>query len=106
MREPATERERDAVAPPRAKEAASEPDLLRLQRVVGNRAVSRMVLACKEAAPKVLRQGASSDEVGHRQAHLNRRGEGALALAVDGEFGPLTAKAVRQFQSAHPPLKA
>jgi peptidoglycan hydrolase-like protein with peptidoglycan-binding domain len=106
VRDQAVEQERDQAAPPRPMAAASEPDLLQLQRTVGNRAVSRMVLSRKEAAPKILRQGASSDEVGHLQAHLNLLDEVTLALSVDGGFGSQTAKAVRQFQSAHAPLKA
>lgn len=45
-----------------------------------------------------LRQGDAGDDV--------RRLQAALGITVDGGFGAETDKAVRDFQSSHPPLKA
>ena len=82
------------------------PQVVRLQRSVGNRATTALVLARREAAPNVLRNGSTGDPVYELQAKLNSLDEVSTALDVDGQFGSETAKAVRQFQGAHPPLKA
>src|SRR4051812_4391428 len=37
---------------------------------------------------------------------LNQLDEVATELDPDSKYGPITTKAVRQFQAAHPPLKA
>lgn len=52
----------------------------------------------------LLRQGASGDAVVELQSLLNQRDEVTQHLSVDGLFGPITSKAVRQFQAAHPPM--
>jgi tetratricopeptide (TPR) repeat protein len=54
----------------------------------------------------VLRQGAEGQDVRELQSALNHVDEVKAPLAVDGIFGPLTDKAVREFQANHPPLVA
>lgn len=51
-----------------------------------------------------LRVGANGDSVVELQSMLNHVDEVTQHLAVDGDFGALTDKAVRQFQSAHAPM--
>ncbi|MEZ4269454.1 MAG: peptidoglycan-binding domain-containing protein [Myxococcota bacterium] len=61
--------------------------------------------AAAPAAPgPTLRRGSNGDEVVRLQSLLNHTDEVSESLAVDGIFGGLTDKAVRQFQAAHPPL--
>ena len=85
----------------------AQPDLARtavaerilgLQRSAGNRVVARMVLARKE---KVLCEGTTGLEVKVLQSRLNQVDEVEQALLPDGIFGPLTRKAVVQFQTSH-----
>ena len=78
-------------------------DVLALQRTAGNAAVADLVAQRKSSS---LRQGAEGQEVKELQSGLNHVDEVQLPLVVDGIFGPLTDKAVRQFQRAHPPLVA
>lgn len=53
-----------------------------------------------QSAPEdgVLRLGASGERVQSLQRTLNSRGKPSPALAIDGEFGPGTAAAVKAFQ--------
>jgi tetratricopeptide (TPR) repeat protein len=55
-------------------------------------------------ARPMLRTGSSGDSVIELQSLLNHTDEVNQSLHVDGQFGPLTLNAVRQFQAAHPPL--
>jgi peptidoglycan hydrolase-like protein with peptidoglycan-binding domain len=48
--------------------------------------------------PRILRQGMTGGDVHDWQAALNRFGYG---LVVDGDFGPRTASATRDFQARH-----
>ena len=75
--------------------------VLALQRVAGNRAVGE--LARRVA---LLREGSSGPEVLELQMDLNALDDVETPLELDGEFGQQTAKAVREFQRSHPPLKA
>jgi peptidoglycan hydrolase-like protein with peptidoglycan-binding domain len=75
--------------------------VLALQRAAGNRAVGE--LARRVA---LLRVGSSGPEVLELQMDLNALDSVGTALELDGEFGEQTAKAVREFQRSHPPLKA
>lgn len=50
------------------------------------------------SGPRVLSQGMTGQDVANLQSQLNRFGYG---LAVDGDFGPATDRAVRDFQSRH-----
>ena len=49
--------------------------------------------------------GATGSAVTALQMHLNLLDEVKTELVTDGIYGPITTSAVRQFQSAHPPLK-
>jgi peptidoglycan hydrolase-like protein with peptidoglycan-binding domain len=81
--------------------------VLGLQRAAGNRAAAALVARQPTAtAGGALASGASGAAVLDLQMRLNQLDEVALELDVDAKYGPLTTKAVRQFQSAHPPLKA
>jgi peptidoglycan hydrolase-like protein with peptidoglycan-binding domain len=52
-----------------------------------------------------LNIGSTGDFVKKAQIRLNRnRPAGSSVIAIDGQYGPLTENAVRQFQSNHPPL--
>ncbi len=77
--------------------------ILDLQRTAGNAAVAQMI---GEEAARNLRAGSTGDDVRELQSALNDRSDVATALEVDGIFGPITDKAVRELQSANPPLKA
>jgi peptidoglycan hydrolase-like protein with peptidoglycan-binding domain len=74
---------------------------LALQRAAGNRAMGE--LARRVA---LLRVGSSGPEVLELQMDLNALDSVDTALELDGEYGEQTAKAVREFQRSHPPLKA
>ena len=76
--------------------------VLALQRSIGNRA-TRAVLA--RSQDSILREGMpASLEVAKLQLHLNQLDSVETALLPDKIFGPLTAKAVKEFQRSHPPL--
>jgi tetratricopeptide (TPR) repeat protein len=77
--------------------------VLALQRAAGNRAVSDLVLARRALLMKV---GSSGPEVLELQMDLNALDSVQTPLELDGEFGEQTAKAVREFQRSHAPLKA
>jgi len=114
---------RERVADGSAKEVAAEPAdapgtvrlgtltphaLLGLQRSAGNRAVTALVArepAVAEAGGR-LATGSKGPPVTDLQMRLNQLDEVKTELVVDGIYGPITTSAVRQFQSAHPPLKA
>jgi tetratricopeptide (TPR) repeat protein len=101
----ASEREPGHDAPVQAAPAgvrsAGPHGVLALQRQAGNRATAALVLARREAEPKALREGAKGAEVILLQVHLNQLDEVDVALEADGRFGPITAKALRQFKAAH-----
>ena len=82
--------------------------LLGLQRSAGNRAVAALVARqpTATAAGGRLATGSEGAEVSRLQMRLNQLDEVKTELVVDGIYGPITTSAVRQFQSAHPPLKA
>ena len=81
--------------------------LLGIQRHAGNRAAAALV-ARQPTATKdgTLAMGATGSAVTALQMHLNLLDEVKTELVTDGIYGPITTSAVRQFQSAHPPLKA
>jgi tetratricopeptide (TPR) repeat protein len=93
MRSPARAASRAAAGP--------QAGVLALQRGAGNRAVGE--LARRVA---LLRVGSSGSEVLELQMDLNSLDDVQTPLELDGEFGEQTAKAVREFQRSHPPLKA
>ena len=76
--------------------------ILDLQRTAGNAAVVQMI--GEEQPHRTLRQGSTGDDVRELQSALNERSDVTTALEVDGIFGPITAKAVRELQTANPPL--
>ena len=85
---------------------------LDLQRTAGNAAVVHALqrqAAVAEAETGVARKtvgiGSNGDDVYYLQSRLNRAPEVTIHLAVDGQFGPATRRAVREFQKAHPPLE-
>jgi tetratricopeptide (TPR) repeat protein len=94
------------LATPAAAPALTVQGLLGIQRRAGNRAAAALVARAPVAAPAKLAEGVSNARVTRLQMHLNLLDEVETELAVDSIFGPITRKAVRQFQSAHPPLKA
>ena len=60
----------------------------------------------RQPTATTLAMGATGAKVTSLQMHLNMLDEVTTELVVDAIFGPITQSAVRQFQSAHPPLKA
>lgn len=101
--------------------------VLRLQRLAGNQAVSRLMRSPVEPAGiqrqadegaagataeagaedthEVLRQGdGPSLEVGRLQQALNAVGAAVPPLRITAVFGPETTVAVTAFQTTHPPL--
>ena len=94
------------VALPNAVAAPLTPaGLLGIQRHAGNRAAAALVARAPTATATTLAIGATGSKVTSLQMHLNMLDEVKTELAVDAIFGPITQGAVRQFQSAHPPLK-
>jgi peptidoglycan hydrolase-like protein with peptidoglycan-binding domain len=80
--------------------------LLGIQRRAGNRAAAALVARAPTAtADGTLSMGATGSAVTALQMHLNLLDEVKTELVTDGIYGPITTSAVRQFQSAHPPLK-
>ena len=97
------------IAPPAALATApslSVEGLLGIQRQAGNRAAAALVARQPATAAGGLAIGATGNTVTRLQMHLNLLDEVKTELAVDAIFGPITRSAVRQFQSAHPPLEA
>ncbi len=82
--------------------------ILDLQETAGNAAVVQLLSAVQRdnagAGHRTLRQGSTGDDVRELQSSLNARADVTTALEVDGIFGPITARAVRELQSANPPL--
>ena len=102
--------------------------LLELQQTAGNRAVVQLLEAeapaVDNAAPgsaapgsaataggapapgthRQIQQGSTGNDVRALQSALNARSDVAQALDLDGIFGPITDRAVRQLQTANPPL--
>ena len=70
--------------------------------MAGNAAVVQLI--GEEQPHRTLREGSTGDDVRDLQSRLNDRSDVATGLEVDGIFGPLTAKASRELQSANPPL--
>jgi tetratricopeptide (TPR) repeat protein len=96
-----------ALAPPAASGAApplTVQGLLGIQRHAGNRAAAALVARQPVATADRLAIGATGNRVTRLQMNLNMLDEVKTELAVDAIFGPITQGAVRQFQSAHPPL--
>jgi peptidoglycan hydrolase-like protein with peptidoglycan-binding domain len=94
-----------APAPPAAQRIATPAnELLTLQRTAGNRIVGALLARQAVTTAKPLRQGHTGSEVSALQSRLNQLSEVATALAVDGIFGPITAKAVKEFKAKHPDL--
>jgi tetratricopeptide (TPR) repeat protein len=79
-------------------------ELLTLQRTAGNRAVGALLARAPVATASVLTQGKQGSDVAGLQSRLNQLSDVATALAVDGIFGPITAKAVMEFKAKHPGL--
>src|SRR6266498_1869547 len=96
------ERPREAAVAPVA--GLSAQAVLGLQRRAGNRATAAM-LARRETG-KTLNRSSLGDEVKALQSKLNTLSCVHTPLLPDGSYGDLTDKAVREFQQAHPPLKA
>ena len=105
----ATEEAFTTLAPPAPLSAPplTVQGLLGIQRHAGNRAAAALV-ARQPTATKdgTLAMGATGSAVTALQMHLNLVDEVKTELVTDGIYGPITTSAVRQFQSAHPPLKA
>ena len=115
MREHAAEGPAPAVADAAAAAVAPAPPLaapltpsglLGIQRVAGNRAAAALVARQPVAAAAKLRWGSKGSAVTALQMDLNLLDEVKTALAVDSIYGPITTSAVKEFQTAHPPLEA
>jgi tetratricopeptide (TPR) repeat protein len=87
-------------ARPTTRAPGPQSGVLALQRSAGNRAVGE--LARRVA---LLREGSSGPEVLELQMDLNALDDVETPLELDGEYGRQTAKAVREFQRSHAPLK-
>jgi tetratricopeptide (TPR) repeat protein len=105
------ERERaDSTAAPAPPAAAAQRitthanELLTLQRTAGNRIVGALLARQAVTTAKTLRQGQRGSEVSALQSRLNQLSDVTTPLAVDSIFGPITAKAVREFKAKHPDL--
>ena len=108
VKEVATE-EADAPAAPRLPSGGTLTPhaMLGLQRAAGNRAAVAMLARAPTAeATGRLATGSKGARVTDLQMRLNQLDEVKTELAVDGIYGPITTKAVKEFQSAHAPLKA
>src|SRR5262245_29443915 len=109
MRAPPGRAEQTAEAAPAVAQRPASgvaQELLTLQRTAGNRAVGAYLARAPVTAPKALAQGRRGNEVAALQSRLNQLSDVATALDVDGIFGPITAKAVREFKAKHSGLPA
>ena len=82
--------------------------MLGLQRAAGNRAAVAM-LAREPTATETsgrLATGSKGAQVTDLQMRLNQLDEVKTELVARGIYGPITTKAVKEFQAAHAPLKA
>jgi tetratricopeptide (TPR) repeat protein len=95
-----------APAPPAAalRVTTHAGELLTLQRTAGNRIVGALLARQAVATAKPLREGQRGSEVSALQSRLNQLSDVTTELAVDSIFGPITAKAVREFKAKHPGL--
>ena len=95
------------VAAGRTARAPADP-LSTLQQQAGNGAVAALVARqvgdATGTKQRTLRFGDQGFDVRRLQSRLNANAGVKLALDADGIFGPLTQKAVKQFQTTHPPL--
>ena len=107
---PAPEATEEAPAAPATPLARIPPltplGVLGLQRQAGNRVTTALLQRETITASTTLRSGSRGNEVLRLQMHLNLLDEVKKELEVDSTYGPITTGAVREFQSAHPPLKA
>ena len=104
---PAPEVTEDTTAVPLARSALLTPaGVLGLQRQAGNRVTTALLAREPVAASPALRSGSKGKPVLRLQMHLNLLDEVKKELEVDSLYGPITTGAVREFQAAHPPLKA
>ena len=104
---PAPEVTEDATAVPLARSALLTPaGVLGLQRQAGNRVTTALLAREPVAASPALRSGSKGKPVLRLQMRLNLLDEVKKELEVDSLYGPITTGAVREFQAAHPPLKA
>jgi hypothetical protein len=95
----------EGVAGPAAPTAMVGGDVMHLQRLVGNRAVQRLVETGRRAAsaPPGVQRAAG----GHPTLHKGSKGpavkqlQQGLGVSADGDFGPKTAEAVIAFQQGH-----
>jgi tetratricopeptide (TPR) repeat protein len=60
--------------------------------------------AAGETEHRMLRRGSTGDDVRELQLALNLRSDVKTELEIDGIFGRITARAVRELQAANPPL--
>ncbi len=104
---PAPEVTEDATASPVARGALLTPaGVLGLQRQAGNRVTMALLQRETVTAGTTLRTGSTGKPVLRLQMHLNLLDEVKQELEVDSMYGPITTRAVREFQTAHAPLKA
>ena len=105
-----------------AAEAADAPAAIRLPRGAPSRRTrcsgssappaTAPPSRCSSRAPTAtettgrLATGSKGARVTDLQMQLNQLDEVKTELAVDGIYGPITTKAVKEFQAAHAPLKA
>jgi peptidoglycan hydrolase-like protein with peptidoglycan-binding domain len=95
----------EGVAGPAAASGMVDGDVMHLQRLVGNRAVQRLVETGRPAAsaPPGVQRAAG----GHPTLHKGSKGpavkelQQGLGVNADGDFGPKTAEAVVAFQQGH-----
>lgn len=83
------------------------PDVVRNGRVVVDAPGEPNPLGVPQGSTHpTIRQGSRGPAVEELQQRLNNApaNEVPTLLEVDGRFGPLTRRAVREFQAAHPPL--
>jgi tetratricopeptide (TPR) repeat protein len=96
-----------ATALPNLAAPLTPQSLLGIQRHAGNRAAAALVARQPAAtADGKLAWGSQGAQVTSLQMHLNQLDEVKTELTVDGIYGPITTRAVKEFQSAHPPLKS
>lgn len=83
------------------------PDVVRNGRVVVDAPGEASPLGVPQGSTHpTIRQGSRGPAVEELQQRLNNApaNEVPTMLEVDGRFGPITRRAVREFQAAHPPL--
>ena len=104
---PAHEVTEDVTASPVPRAAMMTPaGLLGLQRQAGNLVTTALLAREPVLAAPALRTGSRGKPVLRLQMHLNLLDEVKQELEIDSMYGPITTRAVREFQTAHTPLKA